>query len=120
MSLHLVGIVWSSSWRLGSRRSSTPSRSSSPSRLLRPAQTVHLKSTKECKRLSPVDWARFYPLSAQQLDDLNASQVKINKPPVSADEFQDMNSIHLVRDPFATWVERYKVYVAMRLELKQK
>ncbi|MQL81082.1 hypothetical protein Taro_013532 [Colocasia esculenta] len=35
-----------SSWRLGSRRSSTPSRSSSPSRLLRPAQTVHLKSIK--------------------------------------------------------------------------
>ncbi|MQM21346.1 hypothetical protein Taro_054385 [Colocasia esculenta] len=31
-----------------------------------------------------------------------------------------MNSIHLVRDPFATWVDRYKVYVAMRLELKQK
>ncbi|MQM09627.1 hypothetical protein Taro_042501 [Colocasia esculenta] len=46
MSLHLVGVVWRSSWRLGSRRSSTPSRSSSTSRLLRPAQTVHLKSTK--------------------------------------------------------------------------
>ncbi|MQM05537.1 hypothetical protein Taro_038349 [Colocasia esculenta] len=32
---------------MGSRRSSTPSRSSSPSRLLQPAQTVHLKSTKD-------------------------------------------------------------------------
>ncbi|MQL67960.1 hypothetical protein Taro_000252 [Colocasia esculenta] len=46
MSLHLVGVVWRSSWRLGSRRSSTPSHSTSPSHLLRPAQTVHLKSTK--------------------------------------------------------------------------
>ncbi|MQM07744.1 hypothetical protein Taro_040586 [Colocasia esculenta] len=42
MSLHLVGVVWRSSWWLGSRRSPTPSRSSSPSRLLRPAQTIHL------------------------------------------------------------------------------
>ncbi|MQL81262.1 hypothetical protein Taro_013723 [Colocasia esculenta] len=46
MTLHLVGVVWSSSWRLGSRRSPTPSRSSSPLRLLRPAQIVILESTK--------------------------------------------------------------------------
>ncbi|MQL82045.1 hypothetical protein Taro_014515 [Colocasia esculenta] len=46
MSLELAGVVWRSSWWLGSRRSSTPSRSSSPSRLLRPAQTTLLKSTK--------------------------------------------------------------------------
>ncbi|MQM22548.1 hypothetical protein Taro_055601 [Colocasia esculenta] len=52
MSLHLVGVVWRCSWRLGSRRSSTPSRSSSPLRLLRPAQIVILESTKDA------DWAR--------------------------------------------------------------
>ncbi|MQL68181.1 hypothetical protein Taro_000469 [Colocasia esculenta] len=46
MSLHRVWVVWRSSWRLGSRRSPTPSRSSSPLRLLRPAQIVILKSTK--------------------------------------------------------------------------
>ncbi|MQM06780.1 hypothetical protein Taro_039609 [Colocasia esculenta] len=46
MSLELAGVVWRSSWWLGSRRSFTPSRSSSPSRLLRPAQTTLLKSTK--------------------------------------------------------------------------
>ncbi|MQM09885.1 hypothetical protein Taro_042766 [Colocasia esculenta] len=57
---------------------------------------------------------------AIKLADLNASQAKINKPPVSTADFLDMNSIHLVRDPFAIWVERYKDYVAMRLELKQK
>ncbi|MQM08936.1 hypothetical protein Taro_041796 [Colocasia esculenta] len=74
----------------------------------------------KCERLSPTEWARFYPLSAQQLDDLNASQAREHKPSVLAAEFLDMNSIHLVRDPFAVWVERYKVYVAMRLELKQK
>ncbi|MQM17324.1 hypothetical protein Taro_050293 [Colocasia esculenta] len=39
--------MWRSSWRLESRRSSIPSSSSSPIRLLRPAQTVHLKSTKD-------------------------------------------------------------------------
>ncbi|MQM03565.1 hypothetical protein Taro_036351 [Colocasia esculenta] len=46
MTLHLVGVVWRSSWRLGSRRSPTPSCSSSPLRLLRPAHIVILKSTK--------------------------------------------------------------------------
>ncbi|MQM09468.1 hypothetical protein Taro_042341 [Colocasia esculenta] len=46
MSLHLVGVMWRSSWWLGSRRSPTPSRSSFPLRLLRPAQIVILKSTK--------------------------------------------------------------------------
>ncbi|MQL76510.1 hypothetical protein Taro_008898 [Colocasia esculenta] len=46
MSLELAGVVWRSSWWLGSRRSSTPSRSSSLSRLLRPAQTTLLKLTK--------------------------------------------------------------------------
>ncbi|MQM10909.1 hypothetical protein Taro_043810 [Colocasia esculenta] len=42
------------------------------------------------------------------------------KPLVSAATFLDMNSIHLVLDPFRTWVERYTVYVAMRLELRVK
>ncbi|MQM05433.1 hypothetical protein Taro_038242 [Colocasia esculenta] len=46
MSLHLIGVVWRSSWQLGEQEIPTPSRSSSSSRLLRPAQTVHLKSTK--------------------------------------------------------------------------
>ncbi|MQM10324.1 hypothetical protein Taro_043217 [Colocasia esculenta] len=46
MSLHLIGVMWRSSWQLGEQEIPTPSRSSSPSRLLRPAQTVHLKSTK--------------------------------------------------------------------------
>ncbi|MQM00173.1 hypothetical protein Taro_032904 [Colocasia esculenta] len=44
--LELAGVVWRSSWWLGSRRSSTPSRSFSPLCLLRPAQTIILKSTK--------------------------------------------------------------------------
>ncbi|MQM20533.1 hypothetical protein Taro_053555 [Colocasia esculenta] len=44
-----------------------------------------------------------------KLADLNASQAKIIKPPVSAGDFLDMNSIHLVRNPFAISVERYKV-----------
>ncbi|MQL69673.1 hypothetical protein Taro_001980 [Colocasia esculenta] len=74
----------------------------------------------ECERLSSTDWIRFYPLSAQQLTDINDSQAREGNPPVSAVAFLDMNSIHLVNDPFQTWVERYKVYVAMRQELKHK
>ncbi|MQM00823.1 hypothetical protein Taro_033574 [Colocasia esculenta] len=74
----------------------------------------------ECERLSPIDWIQFYPLSAQQLSDVNESQAREGNPPVSAATFLDMNSIHLVTDPFQTWVERYKVYVAMHQELKHK
>ncbi|MQL78159.1 hypothetical protein Taro_010583 [Colocasia esculenta] len=47
MSLQLAGVVWRSSWWLGSCGSTTRRTSSSPVRLLRPAQTVHLKSIKE-------------------------------------------------------------------------
>ncbi|MQM21626.1 hypothetical protein Taro_054669 [Colocasia esculenta] len=64
MSLHIFGVVGRSSWQLGSRRSSTPSRSSSPSRLLRPAQTVHLKSTKGDYELQ----------EEEQVKDENASE----------------------------------------------
>ncbi|MQL92054.1 hypothetical protein Taro_024674 [Colocasia esculenta] len=86
----------------------------------------HLKSDvlapllSECKRLSPSDWERHYPLTAQQLLDLNASQARSNQLPLSATEFLDLNSIHLVRDPFDMWVERYKVYVSMKKELKHQ
>ncbi|MQM00707.1 hypothetical protein Taro_033448 [Colocasia esculenta] len=64
MSLHIVGVVWRSSWRLGSRRSPTPSRSSSPLRLLRPAQIVILKSTKGDYEVQEED----------QVEDGNASE----------------------------------------------
>ncbi|MQL71500.1 hypothetical protein Taro_003817 [Colocasia esculenta] len=64
MILHLVGVVWRSSWWLGSKRSSTPGRSSSPSRLLRPAQTVHLKSTK----------GDYEVQEEEQVEDGNASE----------------------------------------------
>ncbi|MQL78808.1 hypothetical protein Taro_011237 [Colocasia esculenta] len=46
MSLQLAGVVWRSSWGLGSCGSTTRRTSSSPVRLLRPAQTVHLKLIK--------------------------------------------------------------------------
>ncbi|MQL86471.1 hypothetical protein Taro_019010 [Colocasia esculenta] len=49
----------------------------------------------ECERLSPSDWERLYPLTAQQLLDLNASQARLNQPPLSAAQFLDLNSIHL-------------------------
>ncbi|MQM16777.1 hypothetical protein Taro_049738 [Colocasia esculenta] len=49
----------------------------------------------ECEHLSPADWERHYPLTAQQLIDLNASQTRANKSPLSVEEFLDLNSIHL-------------------------
>ncbi|MQL71932.1 hypothetical protein Taro_004266 [Colocasia esculenta] len=59
----------------------------------------------ECERLTPSVWARFYPLSAQQLSVLNECQAREGHPPVSEATFLDMNSIHLVQDPFRIWVE---------------
>ncbi|MQM20962.1 hypothetical protein Taro_053992 [Colocasia esculenta] len=56
MSLQLAGVVWRSSWGLGSCGSTTRRTSSSPIRLLRPAQTVHLKPIKEqlCVKIGKV------------------------------------------------------------------
>ncbi|MQL96372.1 hypothetical protein Taro_029042 [Colocasia esculenta] len=54
MSLHLVGVVWRSSWRLGSRRLPTPSHFSAPLRLLRPAQIVILESTKASRQVDAI------------------------------------------------------------------
>ncbi|MQL68372.1 hypothetical protein Taro_000626 [Colocasia esculenta] len=41
----------------------------------------------ECERLSPEEWQKLYPLSAQQLSDLNASQASSNQPLLSPDSF---------------------------------
>ncbi|MQM21334.1 hypothetical protein Taro_054373 [Colocasia esculenta] len=79
-----------------------------------PVMQGHIKadvlapSLSECERLSPADWTKLYPLSAQQLGDLNASQASSNQPPLSPGEFLDANSLHLIRDSYLTWVERYK------------
>ncbi|MQM09972.1 hypothetical protein Taro_042859 [Colocasia esculenta] len=64
MNLQLAGVIWTSSWRLESRRSSIPSSSSSPVRLLQPAQTVHLKSTK----------GDYEVQEEEQVEDGNASE----------------------------------------------
>ncbi|MQL88760.1 hypothetical protein Taro_021327 [Colocasia esculenta] len=72
----------------------------------------------ECERLSPEEWTKLYPLSAQQLGDLNASQASSNQPPLSPGEFLDANSLHLIRDSYLTWVERYKVFFALKKELR--
>ncbi|MQL72075.1 hypothetical protein Taro_004406, partial [Colocasia esculenta] len=72
----------------------------------------------KCDRLSPDDWTKVYPLSAQQLADLNASQASSNQPPLTPGEFLDANSLHLIRDSYLTWVERYQVFVALKEELR--
>ncbi|MQM17893.1 hypothetical protein Taro_050871 [Colocasia esculenta] len=72
----------------------------------------------ECERLSPEEWQKLYPLSAQQLSDLNASQANSNQPLLSPGEFLDAKSLHLIRDSYLTWVERYKVFFALKQELR--
>ncbi|MQM14135.1 hypothetical protein Taro_047065 [Colocasia esculenta] len=36
----------------------------------------------ECERLTPAGWAKFYPLSAQQLSDTNATLAREGRPPI--------------------------------------
>ncbi|MQL98490.1 hypothetical protein Taro_031204 [Colocasia esculenta] len=72
----------------------------------------------ECERLSPEEWTKLYPLSTQQLGDLNASQANSNQPPLSPGEFLDANSLHLIKDSYLTWVERYKVFFALKQEFR--
>ncbi|MQM13394.1 hypothetical protein Taro_046319, partial [Colocasia esculenta] len=72
----------------------------------------------ECGRLSPEEWQKLCPLSAQQLSDLNASQASSNQPLLSPGEFLDANSLHLIRDSYLTGVERYKVFFALKQELR--
>ncbi|MQM09760.1 hypothetical protein Taro_042634 [Colocasia esculenta] len=72
----------------------------------------------ECERLTSSEWSKFYPLSAQQLSELNEAQAREGKPAISPATFLDMNSINLVDDPFKVWEERYKVYVAMHQALR--
>ncbi|MQL71665.1 hypothetical protein Taro_004007 [Colocasia esculenta] len=72
----------------------------------------------ECERLTSSEWSKFYPLSAQQLFELNEAQAREGKPAISPATFLDMNSIHLFDDPFKVWEERYKVYVAMHKTLR--
>ncbi|MQL99047.1 hypothetical protein Taro_031763 [Colocasia esculenta] len=74
----------------------------------------------ECERLSPFDWEKHYNQATQQLLNLNFSLARSNKPTLSADEFLDLNSINLAQDPFAIWVERYKVYIPLKKDLKQQ
>ncbi|MQL69510.1 hypothetical protein Taro_001798 [Colocasia esculenta] len=64
MSLHLVGVVWRSSWRLGSRGPSTPSPSSSPSRLLQacPNHPLRVNQSQRCT------WV-FAPPGSQSLSE---------------------------------------------------
>ncbi|MQM10181.1 hypothetical protein Taro_043071 [Colocasia esculenta] len=72
----------------------------------------------ECERLTSSEWSTFYPLSAQQLFALNEAQAREGKLAISQATFLDMNSIHLVDDPFKVWEERYKVYVALNKALR--
>ncbi|MQL74500.1 hypothetical protein Taro_006865 [Colocasia esculenta] len=59
--------------------------------------------------VSPIIFERFARVMARiALVDFNSSQDIATKPPLSAEEFLDLNSIRLVQDPFTTWVERYK------------
>ncbi|MQL78611.1 hypothetical protein Taro_011039 [Colocasia esculenta] len=72
----------------------------------------------ECERLTSDEWLKLYPLSAQQLSDLNASQAQENLPPLTPGDFLDANSHHLIRDSFAIWLERFKIFRDLTKELR--
>ncbi|MQM08163.1 hypothetical protein Taro_041017 [Colocasia esculenta] len=73
----------------------------------------------ECERLSPTDWEKHYNQSALQLEALNSSLFKAGKPTLTAEAFLDLNSINLVQDSYLQWVERYKLFLALKQDLMQ-
>ncbi|MQL96277.1 hypothetical protein Taro_028952 [Colocasia esculenta] len=54
----------------------------------------------------------------KKLFEINEARAREGKPAISPATFLDMNSIHLVDDPFKVWEERYKVYVALHKALR--
>ncbi|MQL90791.1 hypothetical protein Taro_023383 [Colocasia esculenta] len=73
----------------------------------------------ECEKLSPTDWEKHYNQSTLQLESLNSSLVKSSKSPLSAKAFLDLNSINPVQELFVQWVERYKLFLALKKDLLQ-
>ncbi|MQM08308.1 hypothetical protein Taro_041164 [Colocasia esculenta] len=71
----------------------------------------------ECERLSLTDWEKHYNQSALQLESLNSSLFKAGKPTLTAEAFLDLNSINLVQEPYDQWVERYKLFMALKKDL---
>ncbi|MQL97732.1 hypothetical protein Taro_030432 [Colocasia esculenta] len=90
MSLQLGGVMWRSSWGLGSCGSTTRRTSSSPVRLLGPAQTADLKAIKDRTNLNqtlqglyPWKEGQLYVLT--QVECLNSMQYtqSIKRSPAS-------------------------------------
>ncbi|MQM16658.1 hypothetical protein Taro_049616 [Colocasia esculenta] len=42
---------------------------------------------------------------------------EVGKPPLSAEAFLDLNSINLAQEPYAQWVARYTLFVALKKDL---
>ncbi|MQL67890.1 hypothetical protein Taro_000187 [Colocasia esculenta] len=63
------------------------------------------------------DWCKAYPVAELQLENLNSSLYKSNQLTLTPEKFMDLNSINLVSDPYSTWVEKYKIYVALQKDL---
>ncbi|MQM08818.1 hypothetical protein Taro_041675 [Colocasia esculenta] len=54
---------------------------------------------------------------ATQLENLNSSLHKSNQLTLTLEKFMDLNSINLVLDHYSTWVERYKICVALQKDM---
>ncbi|MQL96594.1 hypothetical protein Taro_029281 [Colocasia esculenta] len=79
---------------------------------------VFERAARVMARLTSDEWLKHYPLSAQQLSDLNASQAQANLPPLTPGDFLDANSRHLIRNTFAVWLERFKIFHDLKKELQ--
>ncbi|MQL91729.1 hypothetical protein Taro_024355 [Colocasia esculenta] len=71
----------------------------------------------ECERLSPSAWETLYKESHLQLQAINSSLFRQNKPILSAEAFLDLNSINPIQEIYVQWAARYTAFYALKKDL---
>ncbi|MQL76863.1 hypothetical protein Taro_009265 [Colocasia esculenta] len=71
----------------------------------------------ECERLSPSAWETLYKESHLQLQAINSSLFRQNKPILSAEAFLDLNSVNPVQEIYVQWAARYTAFYALKKDL---
>ncbi|MQL88575.1 hypothetical protein Taro_021143 [Colocasia esculenta] len=88
--------------------------------LFREYQSGFIKSSvltpllSEAERYVNTDWCKASPEAALLLEQLNSSLHKSNQQTLTLEKFMDLNSLNLVSDPYSTWIERYKIFIALK------
>ncbi|MQL90200.1 hypothetical protein Taro_022779 [Colocasia esculenta] len=71
----------------------------------------------ECERLSPTIWETLYKEPHLQLQAINSSLVRQDKPILSAEAFIDLNSINPIQEIYVQWAARYTAFYALKQDL---